>query len=337
MAETYSKKYLQAVFTVKRRRNLFLFSILILCIFCSSWGFFAHQKINKLAVFTLPGDMIGFYKNNIAFITDHAVDADKRRYSDTAEAPRHFIDADRYGEHPFDSIPEKWKDAEAKFSKAILQENGIVPWQIERTYYSLIKAFQMRDSIRILRLSADLGHYIADAHVPLHTTENYNGQKSGQIGIHGFWESRLPELFATEYDFIVGRANYIDNPLKTAWNIVRNSHSYVDTVLLIESRLSKQIASDRKFSFSKRNGRVERQYSEEFSRTYHKALNKMVEKQMRASILMIGSYWYSAWVDAGQPILKNFAPNELSAEEKNTLKRELELFQKGKIIGRKEN
>ena len=275
--------------------------------------------------------MIGFYKNNIVFITEHAVDADKRRYSDTAEAPRHFIDADRYGEHPFDSIPEKWKDAEAKFGKAILQENGIVPWQIERTYYSLVKAFQIRDSIRILRLSADLGHYISDAHVPLHTTE------SGQTGIHGFWESRLPELFATEYDFIVGRAIYIDNPLKSAWSIVRNSHSYVDSVLLIESRLSKQIASDRKFNFSKRNGRVERQYSEEFSTAYHKALNKMVEKQIRASIIMIGSYWYSAWVDAGQPSLKNFAATELSDEEKNTLKKESELFQKGEIIGRKEN
>ncbi|WP_090700941.1 zinc dependent phospholipase C family protein [Daejeonella rubra] len=319
------------------RKSLFLLMILILGLLCSSWGFFAHQRINRLAVFILPGEMIGFYKNNIAFITEHAVDADKRRYADTAEAPRHFIDADRYGAKPFDSIPEKWKDAEAKFSASVLQENGIVPWQIERTYYSLVKAFQQGDSIRILRVSADLGHYISDAHVPLHTTENYNGQLSGQTGIHGFWESRLPELFATQYDFIVGRAQYIDNPLKSAWNIVRSSHSHLDSVLLIEARLTKQIASDRKFSFSERNGRVERQYSEQFSTAYHKALNNMVEKQMRASILMTGSYWYSAWVDAGQPSLKGFTPNELSAEEKENLQKESELFKKGEIIGRKEN
>jgi hypothetical protein len=216
MAKHNSKKYLQAVFTGKGQRNLFLFLILILSICCSSWGFFAHQRINKLAVFILPGDMIGFYKNNIAFLTDHAVDADKRRYSDTAEAPRHFIDADRYGEHPFDSIPEKWKDAEAKFSKAILQENGIVPWQIERTYYSLIKAFQMRDSIRILRLSADLGHYIADAHVPLHTTENYNGQLTNQYGIHGLWESRLIELQAENYNYWIGKARYLPSVQRAA-------------------------------------------------------------------------------------------------------------------------
>jgi hypothetical protein len=319
------------------RKSLFLLLILILGLLCSSWGFFAHQRINRLAVFILPGEMIGFYKNNINFITEHAVDADKRRYADTSEAPRHFIDADRYGDKPFDSIPEKWKDAEAKFGFSVLQENGIVPWQIERTYFSLVKAFQLRDSIRILRLSADLGHYISDAHVPLHTTENYNGQLSGQTGIHGFWESRLPELFAARYDFIVGQAQYIENPLKSAWNIVRNSHSHLDSVLLIESRLSKQIASDRKFSFSERNGRVERQYSENFSTAYHKALNNMVEKQMRASIVMTGSYWYSAWVDAGQPRLKDFASNDLSAEEKKNLQKEEELFMKGKIIGRKEN
>lgn len=139
-----------------------------------------------MAVFILPGELIRFYKSNVQFLTEHAVDADKRRYSDTAEAPKHFIDADRYGINPFDSIPQKWADAELKFSADLLKDNGIVPWQIERTYSSLVKAFKERDSLRILRLSADLGHYVADAHVPLHTTENYNGQLSGQTGIHGF-------------------------------------------------------------------------------------------------------------------------------------------------------
>ena len=46
-----------------------------------------------------------------------------------------------------------------------------------------------------------------------HTTENYNGQFTNQKGIHGFWESRIPELFYDEYDFITGKAKYIDYPL----------------------------------------------------------------------------------------------------------------------------
>lgn len=309
----------------------------IVWIFCTSWGFFAHQNINRMAVFILPGDMIRFYKNNILYIKEHALDADKRRYSDTTEAPRHFIDADRYGKDPFDSIPEKWVDAELKFTSERLIENGIVPWQIERTYYSLVKAFRERDSIRILRLSADLGHYVSDAHVPLHTTENYNGQLSGQTGIHGFWESRLPELFSAEYDFITGPAKYLENPLKEAWKIIRNSHSFLDSTLLIEARLNKSIASDLKFTFSERKDKVERQYSKEYARAYHTALKGMVENQMRASVLMTGSFWFSAWVDAGQPQLRNFQEKKISEEEKLTAERAEKLFSQGRIIGRSEN
>ncbi|MDP3467409.1 MAG: zinc dependent phospholipase C family protein [Daejeonella sp.] len=290
-----------------------------------------------MAVFILPGDMIRFYKNNILHITEHAVNADKRRYSDTAEAPRHFIDADRYGKNPFDNIPEKWTDAELKFTTALLIENGIIPWQIEKTYFSLVKAFRERDSIRILRLSADLGHYVSDAHVPLHTTENYNGQLSGQTGIHGFWESRLPELFSTEYDFITGPAKYLENPLKEAWKIIRNSHSLLDSTLMIEARLNKMMASDLKFSYGERKGKVERQYSKEYAMAYHKALQGMVENQMRASILMTGSYWFSAWVDAGQPQLKNFPKKEFSKVEKLSRENTEQLFGQGRIIGRPEN
>src|SRR3546814_10784540 len=90
--------------------------------------------------------------------------------------------------------------------------------------HRLTDAFLRRDSVRILRYSADLGHYLADAHVPLHTTENYNGQLSDQTGIHAFWESRLPELFATGYDLFTGKAHYIRNIPQETWRIVRDSH-----------------------------------------------------------------------------------------------------------------
>lgn len=283
------------------KKALLLLSALSCLLLFSSWGFFAHQKINRLAVFTLPEELSAFYKKNIDYITEHAVDPDKRRYTVKGEAEKHYLDADRYGEAPFDSIPEKWKDAEAKYSADTLLAYGIVPWQIEQSYYSLVKAFKARDSERILKLSADIGHYIADAHVPLHTTMNYDGQLTGQKGIHGFWESRLPELFSHEYDLFTGKAVYIENPLKEAWKILRNTYQYKDSVLLIEAELSRTFPSDRRFAFSKRNKKLERQYSEEYSKAYHDRLNGMVERQMRLSILSAGSFWYSAWVDAGQP------------------------------------
>ena len=303
----------------------------------SSWGFFAHQRINRLAVFTLPKGMIKFYKSNIEYITEHSVDPDKRRYADTAEASRHFIDADRYGQSPFDSVPQKWTDAKDKYSEKTLLENGIVPWQIERSYYSLVKAFQERDSAKILRLSSDLGHYLGDAHVPLHTTENYNGQLTNQVGIHAFWESRLPELFANDYDYLTGKAKYIENPLKEAWRIIQDTYQYKDSVLLIEARLNKSYASDMKYNFSDRNGKINKQYSEEYSKAYHDALNGMVEQQMRASISSIGNYWFSAWVDAGQPNLNNIRRNNLDEEDQKKIDQDEKLVKQGKIIGRDEN
>ncbi len=308
-----------------------LLSALLLTL--SSWGFFAHRQINRLAVFTMPAGMSAFYKSNINYLSEHAVDADKRRYADTAEAPRHYLDVELY-EKNIDSIPRKWEDAVTQYGLQKLQENGILPWHIQRTYYRLVNAFKLRDSLKILSYSAALGHYVADAHVPLHTTHNHNGQLSNQHGIHAFWESRLPELFASQYNYMVGKAPYVDNPLTTAWKIVTHSHSLVDSVLMLEANLHATFPLYRKFSYSKRNQVLQKQYAVGYSEAYHKAMNNMVEKQMRAAIQHTGSFWYSAWVDAGQPLLLNFTKSKLTAAEKQESKKERERYQQGIIIGR---
>jgi hypothetical protein len=318
-------------------KNIFLLLLLPVVLLFSSWGFFAHQRINRLAVFTLPKDLISFYKSNINYVTEHAVDPDKRRYADSLEAPRHYLDADHYGNEPFKVIPRKWNDAVSKLTEDTLNAYGIVPWQIQRTYNKLVNAFKNRDSILILKYSADLGHYIGDAHVPLHTSENYNGQMTGQTGIHGFWESRLPELFANDYDYFVGKAKYINNPLDEAWNIVENTFTMLDSTLTIERNLNKSFPIDRKYTFNERNNRVIREYSLEYSKAYHDALNGMVERQMRQSILKVGSFWYSAWVDAGQPNMRNLVRTSQTLEEKKKIEEEEKLYQNGKAIGRPEN
>ncbi len=310
------------------------FSLLSLCLLCcSGWGFYAHKKINRTAVFTLPAAMSRFYKSNLPFITEHAVDPDKRRYSDSLEAPRHYLDADHYGKTPFRQLPEQWSDAVKKYGEHELTSYGILPWQIERSYRQLVSAFQRRDSSAILRRSSEIGHYLADAHVPLHATENYNGQLSGQTGIHAFWESRLPELFSGKYDFFTGRARYLPHPLQEAWKIIRHSFELKDTVLLLEARLNARYPSDKKYTYTNRNGRLERNYSEEYATAYHKALNGMVEEQMKAAIYAVGSYWYSAWVDAGQPILAHF-PDLPSAQDRVRDQQEEDRYLLGTQIGR---
>lgn len=309
-------------------------SLLFLPILFCSWGFFSHKKINHNAVFILPKKLIGFYKCNIIYLTEHAVDPDKRRYVDPLEGSRHFLDADYYGDFPFDSIPQKWNDAAEKYSADTLNKYGTVPWTIQRNYYRLVQAFKDRDSIKILKYSADLGHYVADAHVPLHMTSNYNGQKTNQTGIHSFWESRLPELFSDQYNFYTGRANYIDDPLKYAWKICRDTYKNLDSVLLIEKKLETSFPPNQRYTFIKKGNKMIRDYAEPYATAYHERMKGMVEKQMRASIIAVGSYWFSAWVDAGQPNLKNMIKRELTEEEKMKEKLEEYRFQNGKILGR---
>jgi hypothetical protein len=159
----------------------------------------------------------------------------------------------------------------------------------------------LRDPEKILKMSADLGHYIADAHVPLHTTENYNGQLTGQDGIHGFWESRLPELFSDQYDFFVGKATYVEDPQLAIWVGVASAHEQVARVLAEEKNLAAKF-QEKKYSFETKGRQSAKVYSWEYSRAFHKIMDGMIERQMRASIKMIGDFWYTAWVDAGQPV-----------------------------------
>jgi hypothetical protein len=300
---------------------------------CGGWGFFAHKKINELAVYTLPVKMSVFYKSNIEYIREAAVNPDRRRYAVVDEAPRHFIDLDVYGDSAVYKLPRYWQDAVNKYGEDSLKKHGIVPWHIYRVYNQLKEAFLLKDPERILRLSADLGHYVADAHVPLHTTQNYDGQLTGQIGIHGFWESRLPELFFDDYDFFVGKAEYLANVQLSAWQILIQSHQAVDSVLSFERELA-ALHENNKYNFETKGKQTVKVFSESYSKHYHEKLDGMVERQFRASVKMTGNIWFTAWVDAGQPDLKSLINYKPSEEELAKRKQELLLWKERNITTR---
>ncbi len=304
-------------------KTIIFLSFLLLPFSAKAWGFFGHQRINRLAVFTLPPEMLRFYKYHISFLTENSVNPDKRRYAVKGEAPRHYIDIDIYNKFYQDSaifkMPRYWNQAVEKHSEDTLQAYGIVPWHVNRMRYQLVEAFKKRDIGRILTLSADLGHYIGDANVPLHTTENYNGQLTNQVGIHGLWESRLVELFSNDYDFFVGQAIFLKNPQLSIWESVTNAHLALDSVLKFEKKLSFQFPLDKKYAFEERNSVLGRTYSLEFAKSYHQSLNGQVERQMRAAIKMVGNFWFTCWVEAGQPDLDGL----LNEEWKEKLEKEL--------------
>jgi hypothetical protein len=404
--------------------------LLLILLFTSfqkpTWGFFAHKRINRLAVFTLPSDMMPLFKKEIEYITEHAIDPDKRRFVIPAEGYRHYINLDRWSFLPQDKLeaqilhtdilvitdksdtlqlvdyqsirkykkdyylkskairklfgrdsitvadsfyrkffiynlskiqpddplsisPDslknlfqkeqfKLKGIKAVFARDRLTQHGILPYHLQTMQRQLTDAFTKKDKNKILKLSAEFGHYIADAHVPLHTTSNYDGQQTNQSGIHAFWESRLPELFAdARYDFFVGKATYINKPREYFWNIILASNKLAINVLQIEKKLSMQFPNDKKYCIEIVNGISLQKPCFDYAEAFHNELSGMIEARMQQAIMALGSAWYTAWVDAGQPDLTKLQDsmpnNDLKTEEIMT---EKAIQNGGKMIGRDE-
>lgn len=365
------------------------------------WGFYSHRLINKMAVFSLPQNLLKFYKPHINFITESAVNPDMRRYATKYEAMRHYMDIDHWDTIPFRKLPRDFSEALVKFSslyavnasgdslpikvkmtelkdslieisfkgfkenlrkkdfmgfinqemmplfyddemkvstlkinywlkKKIIDhtrypdiilkdqftEFGILPYYIEQGYNKLVNAYKEKNKDLILRHAADLGHYIGDLHTPLHTVANYNGQLSDQVGIHPFWESRIPELFALEeYDFFVGKAEYKSDIRKYIWNVLTDTHIKAYEVLGTEKKLSQQFPPDKQWCFDVRLDQTVRIQCREYAKAYENALKGMVEEQMSKTIKMTGDLWYSAWVDAGSPDLKGLSKEKVPEEK----------------------
>ncbi len=301
-----------------------------------SWGTFGHEHINKAAVLSLPAPLQSFFYNHIDFITLESTVPDLRKYTlkDRSENPRHFIDLENYG--GMKDLPASMKELKDKYSDKYIQENGILPWYILDVTEKLTRAFKEKRKTEILFLAADLGHYIGDAHMPLHTTVNHDGQATNQKGIHSFWESHLPELFGSSYNLNAGDARYIPDLSKETWKIISDSHQLIEPLLTAESDVNKSFAGKEIYKKNDKGETVKTKYgqqvhSKEYSKAYNDKLNGMVEQQMRKAVLATASYWYTAWINAGKPDLSDLDTRELTERNKENLKRELDLFKEGKV------
>ncbi len=289
---------------------------------CAAWGFFGHRRINRLAVFCLPPEMMIWFKKHVEFITEHAVDPDKRRYAVKEEGAHHFIDIDHYGDYPFQNLPRKWEEAVKLYSQDTLMTYGVVPWHALRVFYRLQKAFKKKDGPAILRYATYLGHYIGDACVPLHAHSNYDGQLTGQKGIHALWESEIPEMLAdTAFNLWTGKARYIDNPGEYIWTLVLESAKAADTVLEVEKELLEHFPPGKIHAFINRKGQTVRSYSVAFTKAYNERLQGMVARRMRRAVHAASSLWYTAWIRAGQPDLSTLNDQTFDEEALEEFKR----------------
>jgi hypothetical protein len=321
----------------KKKLQLLLIAGFIIPVLIS-WGTFGHEHINRAAVFALPDDMRGFFYNHIDFITQESTVPDLRKYTlnDKAENPRHFIDLENFGSP--DSLPKNMEEVKKKYDDKFLQSNGILPWYLQDLMEKLTKAFREKKKTEILFLASDLGHYLGDANMPLHTSANYDGQQSGQKGIHALWESRIPELFGKDYNYYTGDAKYIEDVNKEIWSIIFTSHKLKDTLLAIDKSLRTATAENKLFKADADGKLIKNKYgqsiySDEYAQQLHTALKGMVEKQMRASIQACTNFWFTAWVNAGKPDLKTLDPSELIKQNSKGMKREMKLWKQGKLFG----
>lgn len=303
-----------------------------------SWGIFGHEHINRAAVFALPEPLQNFFYNHIDFITQESTVPDLRKYTlnDKAENPRHYVDLENFG--ALDSLPKTMAELKTKYDEKFLQENGILPWYIQELMDKLTKAFKGKRKTEILFIAADLGHYLGDANMPLHTSANHDGQQTNQKGIHALWESRIPELFGKDYNYFTGDAKYIEDVQKETWRIIMSTHRLVDTILITDRELRKKFTDDKTFD-TDANGKTKKNkfgsaiFSDEYSKQLHIALKGMVERQMKASIVATANFWYTAWVNAGKPDLKDLDPSELTEWNGKSHKEELKLWKQGKLFG----
>ena len=322
----------------KFKPTFITFSVISIAFVTLSWGIFGHEHINNAAVMALPKPLQTFFYNHVDFITQESTVPDLRKYTlrDKAENPRHFMDMENFGE--VDSIPLPFEDAKKKYDEKFLSDNGILPWYIQETMTKLTKAFKDKRKTEILFLAADLAHYIGDAHMPLHTAVNHDGQLTNQKGIHSLWESRLPEMFGKNYNFYTGEAKYVDNVEKETWDMLKDTHSQVEPLLSIDRKLRASFTAETMFEKDEKGNTAKNKfgdliYSKEYATQLHAALNGMVESQMRKAIVATTNFWYTAWVNAGKPNLDDLDSKELTDRNKKNLKNDLKVWKTGKLFG----
>ena len=303
-----------------------------------SWGVIGHERINRAAVLALPKPLQTFFYNHIDYITQESTVPDLRRnvLNDKTEPPRHYFDMENFGD--VTTLPKTMDEAQKKYDEKFLTKNGILPWYIQDLMTKLTKAFKDKRKNEILFIAGDLGHYIADAHMPLHTSDNHDGQNTNQKGIHSLWESRLPELFVKDYKLNATEGIYLEDVDKAIWELMFDTHSLVEPLLAADKKL-RTSTPENKIFVTDVNGVIVKNkyggtlYSDEYAGKFHTELNGMVEKQMKKAITVTASFWYTAWVNAGKPDLSKLDPSELTQRNKKYLKKDLKIFNQGSVFG----
>ncbi|MBI3912178.1 MAG: hypothetical protein HY320_14770 [Armatimonadetes bacterium] len=246
------------------------------------WGFTAHDIINGQAITALPEPLRTFYTRHRELVVRHSADPDLFREFDPDEGARHYLDIDHYGKYPFEALPLDYEQAVAQFGKEEVARYGLVPWVIGWKYDELVQAFRNRKWDRVLVTSAWLGHYVGDCHVPLHSTENYDGQQTNQRGVHQRWEVELVNRFVKAEEIHPKPAVRIKGKVHhRARRWLLESAQLVEGVL----KADREALKDGQFDYQK----------------FAASQLGTVKRRLTQAAHRLACLWYSAWREAERP------------------------------------
>jgi hypothetical protein len=295
----------------------------------SSWGFLVHHTTTQLAIYELPKAMQPFFYQHMMGLVKDCTRPDERRNSDPTEATKHFIDMEAYGDSAAYKMPINWDAAIVKYGKDSLLKYGYVPYHIIAMKTLLTEAFKANDTAKILFFAADIAHYIEDAHVPLHTSLNYDGQLTNQKGLHALWESVTPEVEMGTYNLrSKHKATYLTNAEEAIWANIRTTNDLLADVFAKEKELTAQFPDSLKYKTVFKYGKKLKYYTEAFAKAYGESLKPSINEQLIQSTNLVADFWYTAWVDAGKPDLSA----NLVRAERRQLRKELCSFKRNHLI-----
>ena len=208
----------------------FLLVVLLILFLLSGWGSLGHKIINKGGALELPVEMLGFIQR-ASMLADSASNADNRKGKDPSESPKHFIDIDDYPEFASRSVSHSLDTLVLKYGLQRVTTNGFLPWAIANAVDSLSAQMRRGEWNKAWSTAADVGHYVGDAHQPLHCTTNYDGQLTNNRGIHSRYESGMVDRNQQVIIPGAGQVTYVNNPLDFAFEIVYRSYPYCDSIM----------------------------------------------------------------------------------------------------------
>jgi hypothetical protein len=284
--------------------KLYLPIIIISTFFFLGWGYIGHRIINYRTILSALPEM-EFFETWADSLQAHASDADDRKSWDPSEGPKHYIDIDNYPEFiATGTIPQDFDSLVAIHGLSFVMDQGILPWAILKTADSIKSAFENNDMHKAMLLSADLGHYIGDSHMPLHITRNYNGQYTNQTGVHSRYESNLINTFQSQIIYDGDSLQYIENLSDFVFNMIYDNYQYVDSVLYADSVANAFAGNHTSTTYYNKFWEIAKNFTIEL---FQKASHKLT------------CIIYTEWVDAGGltyiPENKNQLPTGFSLSQ----------------------